>query len=217
MKLTLAALIAVAFVVCATSAGATTIRTPSGYGILDQHQGSAAPSTGSSVVTDALYQCTYGTPCPVDLDSCSSVFSDTTDTGAAPCFDLFLTISAPVEAGTTITVTVPGFTDTSDQFGLFECGSDPTAQGFGGICTPAADVPAGCSPTTVSVSADGTFSLPSACLAEGVTFFLDETTDAAVTVDVEEPTTTAPEPSSLALLTLGLLPLAYFSRRQLKA
>lgn len=216
------------------------VRGTGSYGILSQHS-PATPvpiigGNGSSFLTDTLYQCQYdGTPCPIDLTnpdpnldaglsgsgSCMGAGTAVDSggnplTGAAPCYDLLLTINpgTTFTPGSTLSITIPGFIDPTDQFGLVTCPSGP-AQGFAGFC--ASSVPAGCDTATSSVSG-GTVNIPTACLAGGVTFYFDETSNNSVTsAFVAGPPTSAPEPNSLLLLGFGLASLALFSKRLQRA
>ncbi|HXC47902.1 MAG TPA: hypothetical protein VNU20_06395 [Candidatus Sulfotelmatobacter sp.] len=203
------------------------VRGSGSYGILSDHSPTTAVpiigGNGSSFLTDALYQCQYdGTPCPVDLTNpdpnlttaanCTQAGSSGL-TGAAPCYDLLLTINpgATFTPGSTLSITIPGFSDPNgDEFGLVTCPSGPT-QGFAGFCTAA--VPAGCDTASSSISG-GTVNIPTACLAGGVTFYFDETANNSVTsAFVAGPTTSAPEPTTFMLLAFGLVTLALFSKQ----
>jgi len=206
------------------------VRGTGSYGVLSDHSPTTAVpiigGNGSSFLTDALYQCQYdGTPCPVDLTNPDPSLSSTANcmqagsaglSGPAPCYDLLLTINpgTTFTPGSTLSITIPGFIDPSDQFGLVTCPSGPT-QGFAGFCTSA--VPAGCDTATSSVSG-GTVNIPTACLAGGVTFYFDETANNSVTsAFVAGPTTSAPEPTTFMLLAFGLVTLALFSKQLQRA
>src|ERR1700675_1349577 len=127
-----------ALFVLASSASATSVRVrgTGSYGDLPTHQVSAPSITGngSGLLSDFLYQCQYdGTPCPVNLTNPDSNLSSTDPTscanantitdlhGSAPCFDLFVTIksNAVFPPGSTLSLTVAGFTNLTAQFVLF--------------------------------------------------------------------------------------------------
>jgi len=233
-------LLASMVLVASPASASIPVRGTGSYGILSQHSpATPAPiigGTGSSLLTDALYQCQYdGTPCNIDLTNsdpnldpllststlCSHLGGAEDSggnplTGGAGCYSLLLTINPSVTftPGSTLSITIPGFIDPTDQFGLVTCPSGPT-QGFAGFCTSA--VPAGCDTATSSVSG-GTVNIPTACLAGGVTFYFDETANNSVTsAFVAGPVTSAPEPNSLMLLGIGLASLALFSKRLQRA
>jgi hypothetical protein len=223
-----------ALFVLASSAGATSVRVrgTGNYGDLTTHQVSAPSITGngSSLLSDFLYQCQYdGTPCPVNLTnpdpnltntdptSCAKANTITDLSGPAPCFDLFVTIkpNAVFPPGSTLSLTVAGFTNPIDQFGLFVC--DPSSpQGFGAMCT--ANVPSGCQSAVdgLSPSSNGKVNIPGACLAPGTTFYFDETSNNSVSASLGSVTAT-PEPNSFLLLGFGLVSVLLLSKRPLRA
>lgn len=237
-------LVLASLVLFASPANATTpVRGTGSYGILSQHSPTTAVpiigGNGSSFLTDALYQCQYdGTPCPVDLTnpdpnlnatlsgsgSCLGTSSAVDSggnplSGAAPCFDLLVTINpgTTFTPGSTLSITIPGFSDPNDQFGLLACDS-ASLQGFTGFCTSA--VPAGCAAAIAAQSpgSGATVNIPTACLAAGATFYFDETSNNSVTsAFVGGPVTSAPEPNSFLLLGIGLASLAVFSKRLQRA
>jgi len=220
-----------ATVLLVTQAGATgRVRGTGNYGTLSDHQGSAPTITGSgsSILSDTLYQCTYdGTPCPVDLANSQSSLSckqapsgvdsgGNSLSGSAPCYDLFVTIDSGTmfNPGSTLSILLSGFTDSGDQFGLFTC--DSGLQGFGGICTPTSNAAvAGCESALAAMgSFSGKANIPSACLAAGMTFFFDETSNNAVSATYTPGTVSTPEPNSFLLLGAGMVSLFILSKRQ---
>ncbi len=225
-KLTLAALL-MSVLFYGSSASATTIRTISKYGQLGDNSASAPviTGTGASLFDATVYQCHDGSPCNIDLnlpstDPCSFALN-LSGSGAEPCFDLMLTIptNAVIAPGTQVTVSIPGFTDTSDQFGLFLCASSTPGgnQGFDGICAPTSlSIPSDCTSATLTTPLSNTLTLPSACLIPGMAFYFDESANNSVDIEIQTATTT-PEPGSLALMLAGLFPLAIFSRKRLRA
>jgi hypothetical protein len=105
------------------------------------------------------------------------------------------------------------FVTNTDNFGILNCGSTGTAgSNLGTICTPITNPT--CNLAGVSDNA-GTITLPGSCIIAGETFYFDEAS-AGVFADVS-PLTATPEPSSLALLGMGLISVAFFSRRRLQA
>jgi len=227
-----------ATVLIVTQASATSrVRGTGSYGTLSDHQGTAPliAGSGSGILSDTLYQCRYGgTPCPVDLtntdpsldlvnsgsNSCLSLATAEDSggsplTGAAPCYDLFLTINngTTFNPGSTLSILLSGFTDTGDQFGLFACGSG--LQGFDGICTPPTNAAvAGCEAALSGLGTiGGTVNIPTACLAGGVTFYFDENANNAVSATYVPGQVAAPEPNTFMLLGAGLASLLLLSKR----
>lgn len=200
-------------------ASATTrVRGTSNYGVLSDHDGTAAPGiggTGSSILSDTLYQCSDGTPCPVALTipgtslPCANVFSST-EMGNAPCFDLFLTINpgTTFNPGSTLWITLTNFSDSGEQFGLYTCGS-----GSDGVCTQTA--PPGCSSALDAMASTGTstVNIPFACLAAGDTFYFDETANNSVSAAYVPGTASAAEPGSFILVGVALASFVLFSKR----
>jgi hypothetical protein len=192
--------------------------------------------SGSSILSDTLYQCKYGgTPCPVDLknsdpnldlgnsgsNSCLNVGTaedsgGSSLTGAAPCYDLFITINSGTtfNPGSTLSISLADFADSGDQFGLFTCGSG--LQGFDGVCTPTTNTAvSGCQAALAALGSlvGSTVNIPPACLAAGISFYFDETANNLVSASYVPGTVAAPEPNSFVLLGVGLASLLLLSKR----
>jgi hypothetical protein len=211
------------------SASSVKVRGTGSYGTLSDHQVSAPTitGTGTGILGDTLYQCNYNTPCAVDISGsgCGDVFANPNDlSGPAQCFDLFVTISPNtiLPPGSTLSITIPGFTNPTGQFGVFQCdgafdSNDPNSQqGFHNVCSTS--VPPGCQSSldAQSPSAGGVVNIPSACLAPGETFYFDETSNGTVSASFTTPSST-PEPNSLSLLVLGLMSIGLLAKRSLRA
>jgi hypothetical protein len=177
----------------ASSVRATSVRTGSSYGQIS-----------SSETSD------IGTQSLVPLTPISTSY-----------IDLLLQIgSGSPYLGDPIKVTAPlvsSFISGTDPFGILGCGSDGTAGStLGTVCTPMANPTCDLSGVTYS---GGSLTLPGSCIVVGETFYFDESTSGVGTFATLSPVTSTPtpEPSGLALLGIGLIPLAFLSNRRLQA
>lgn len=228
-----------ATVVLVSQASATRVRGTGSYGQLTSpNVGVASSITGNanSFLSDADYDCQYGgTNCPIDgledpntSSLCSGTSSITDRTGASPCNDLIITISPGMtfNPGSSLSITIPGFSDPTDQFGLFTCPTDPGSdQFFNGFCVSVPDPtdPTSFPPNAAACNAalqsqtpssGGQVDIPAACLFGGASFYFDETTDNKFVSATYIPgTVPAPEPNSFMLLGVGLGSLVFLTKR----
>jgi hypothetical protein len=160
---------------------------------------------------------------------------DTSDNPATGCiggtFDLVLQITDTTYVGDSLQITLPDLTASEDagttSFGLLQCGTSFPDAGLnpilcgasGALLTPAPS--SDCVSEFPTAPVGNTIKLPGACVAVGATFYFDETSsdtpDATASAVGVTPLTTTPEPSSLALLGIGLISVALLSRRRVQA
>ncbi len=208
MKLRLATLLATliaALLFGASVTHATSIRNGSGYGIPD------LLSSPSADVTQ------WGDCLPPGFGECDLVVQ--------------INSNAP-DLGQQITITVSDLTTSSTGFLTDETGSSSLTYGLidcpnsllgnlgpnqSGPCTSTTTEDlTGCNLSAPDSS--GTFALSTACVVAGETFYFDVsgTTVEAASIGPGTPTAT-PEPTSLALLAVGLISLLLVSRRSVTA
>jgi hypothetical protein len=202
----------------ASSAHATSVRSGSGYGM--------------GVLSDGF------TTVPGVTGGMEEWFACVGTTGFTPAggcvggdgYDLILQITDSTYANDSLQINIPNLTTTpllsgTPAFGLLSCdtgdpdGLDPT------LC-PSASVPsptASCNSAfpTSAVGAMNTITLPSSCVVVGATFYFDEEASNIVNATTNAlavtPAVVTPEPSSLALFGLVLIPLLLFSKRRVQA
>jgi hypothetical protein len=189
------------FVVFVSSARANSVRVRLGssYGQLNGAPTSLLPNVGTEYLI---------------------CFPNSGTTVASACggtdeYDLLLQITSTVDLGSAITIDIPGLSSTSFNlssfsFGLITCDKGTSSLQLGKVCTPT-PVAAGCSSDIASVTPAGTdITLPASCITLDTTFYFDETSPSFV------PGSTAPtpEPGSLSLLAMGLIPLGFYLRRE---
>lgn len=212
MKSRLIALFAGILLLGVASVGATTVRSTSGYGMLSSH-GGGTPSPSSSIFDFTTYLCDTSTPCPVV--NCTPSSTET-------CSDLFLLLptGASVPSNTDALVTLPGITAAGTLQCISTVSSTDTnpadvSQGFGPVCPLGAYTP----PTncdSFSITGD-VATIPSACLAGGVSYFFDDANGDASAFSVVLQQATTPEPSGAALVLMGLASLGLFWKRTVRA
>jgi hypothetical protein len=132
-------------------------------------------------------------------------------------FDLLLHLGS-ISAGS-ITITLTGgdtlSTSSFDELdsnspivGLLECGGSST---YDGPCTTSGSVPADCTPEFTSGGT--TITLTGSCVASGLDFYFDVVPPSGSSISAATLTMTTPEPSSLPLIALGLIPLGFCLKR----
>ncbi len=147
--------------------------------------------------------------------------------------DLLLQITSTVSG--TVEISIPdlatsSFSTGTPLFGLVTCDQGNSSGQLGSVCTPTM---AGTSPgtfvptvadnacasdlSTAATSVSGsttTITLPTSCTGlTYATLYFDQTYPGFASVSA---TATAPEPSSFAMLGIGLIPLMFLSRRRLR-
>jgi hypothetical protein len=207
----------------ASSARATSVRTGSGYGQLN-----GAPSQLETIGTE--YQICY--------PNTGSSLPDCGMTGVTDMDDLFLQIPSPVSG--TFEISIPNLATSSfapapgsglvnsgtPLFGLVTCDEGSTSGQLGTVCTPTtagtptvADNTCATDLAAAATSVSGTTTtiiLPTSCTGlAGATLYFDQTSPGFA--PVSETSAAAPEPSSLALFGLALIPLMLFSKRRAQA
>ncbi len=194
LRLTVALLLASALIFIAP-ARATSIRTGSSYGQI----ASTSLTDASGIGTEYLVPLTPIDPNDIDLllqiSSTSSFLNN------------------PIQ----ITINLAGtpFVANTAAFGILNCGSDGTAgTNLGTVCTPASNPACDLSGVTGN---GGTITLPGACIVANETFYFDEASTGVFAAVSPVTATAAPEPSSLALTLVSLIPIALLSRRRLLA
>jgi hypothetical protein len=222
VKFTLALLLGT-FVIFTSSARATAItRSGSGYGEV------------ANILSNGFTSIPGVTGGVEEWFACNP---DTSDNPATGCiggtFDLVLQITDTTYVGDSLQITLPDLTASEDagttSFGLLQCGTSFPDAGLnpilcgasGALLTPAPS--SDCVTDFPSAPVGNTITLPGSCVAVGATFYFDEassdTPDATASAVGVTPgaITTAPEPSSLVLLGIGLIPVALLSRRRVQA
>jgi hypothetical protein len=105
----------------------------------------------------------------------------------------------------------------TSNFGLLVCDSSNGGNLIGaGVC-PTSTSNSGCDLSGATISGSS-ITLPGSCNVAGATFYFDEAPSSSpegVFASVSPTTAAVPEPSSLALLLVSLVPLALLSRRLL--
>jgi hypothetical protein len=136
-------------------------------------------------------------------------------------FDVVLRISSsspflgdPIEV--TLDLSTMPFVMGTSTFGLIDCTTS-----VGNLTTPCGTSTSngtGCNLSGVT-DIGGTITLPGACDVAGMVFYFDEASTMGVFAASVTPVTapTAPEPTSLVLLGISLIPLAFLSKRRLQA
>lgn len=179
----------------ASAARATSVRTGSNYGQPGTSQ--TAPDVGTEYFVPLT---------PIDPEF----------------IDLVLQISPtspylgdPIQV--TVDLSTTSLASDGTTFGLLMCNPGAAPQtafsNLGTICTPTTNP--SCSLDGVADNA-GKITLPGSCIVAGETFYFDLASATGVSV-VPAPSVTTPEPGSLALLAIALIPFAFISKRRLLA
>lgn len=174
----------------ATSASANFIRTGSSYGQI------ASSQVETGIGTEYLVPLTPISSSDIDM----LLQIDPASPNLNTQIQLTISLTASFQSGTT-------------NFGVLNCDSNGTAgSNLGTVCTPTTNPL--CDLTNVT-PVGGTITIPGACIAGNETFYFDEASSTGSFAPVAPVSSvTAPEPSSVALLGIGLISLAFIRRRQ---
>jgi len=202
------ALLLGALVIFASSARATSVRTGSGYGETDQ-------LNSPSPIANQWSTCTPAS----DFTECDLLVQ--INSSAVPGEEIQITLNSPLITGPTGFLPGPDGTTPTGPFGLIDC-LDSQAGNLGaggtgtGPCASSLSTGQNCNITEASAN---TFDIPATCAVAGETFYFDvqATSAGAVNAATVGQVTTTPEPSSLALFGLALIPMMLFSKRRLRA
>ncbi len=199
------------FLFATSAARATTIRTGSGYGLIGGAETDSTPIAGTAEYL-ICHPTTNNFP-----DCLTDPNTDEPTLGGSD--DLLLQILTPMIGP--LQIVVPNFDTTSltagtTDFGLIDCGATPGQ--LGSVCTPiTADLTCQTALASATVTMDGTsatITLPTACTdVANATFYFDQNAPGGF-ASLPGSTTATPEPNSLMLLALGLLPVAILFKRR---
>jgi PEP-CTERM motif len=215
------ALLLGALLIFASSARATSVRTGSGYG-------ETTNLSSSSPIANQWSTCTPGSGF-VDCDLLVQINSS-----AAPGEEIQITLNNPLFTGPTGFLPGPDDVTPTGTFGLIDCADNQTQTGnlgSGGTgMGPCASSSSSGQSCNITQATNNTFDIPastSSCAVAGETYYFDlqsplvdgiaTAPDVAAASIKEVPVVTTPEPSSLALFGLALLPLLLFSKRRVQA
>lgn len=223
MKVTIGVLLG-ALLFFSSSARATTIRSTSGYGeppVLSVG-GSSSTSVDGVTISEQELTCANGVTCPAASDNPADGNSE---------FPLYIFLYQVDSTASNFTLTLSGVTVSSDfsdgttsdnYYGIFEeCVNStfttcPATQNFlytepsnPLLASSGSAVTATLTGTDLDFTVSGTSNCADPSTNGCLTFFVEELQDSAPTVESVTPIPT-PEPASLALLTIGLLSLAFF-------
>jgi hypothetical protein len=195
-RLAVVSVVALLIFVFVPQTWATSVRTGSGYGL------PGSPNTIPGIGTEWLIEMPNSTNWDLILQIDPS----------SPNLGDDLQVSVTLTSGSGFDTLQPD----TDLFGLIGCAS-PQGNLAGNVCGVSVPSIPDCNLTSANING-GTITLPGACNVANATFYFDEGSSPGVFASVTPVgATVAPEPPTLLLIAIALVPLALLSGRKLLA